>query len=250
MPLLPASAAGAPEKDSGKAHSLLVRITNNGRLYSRSFKIEDALQLNSSGEVKGKKFVFNGRISPLSGDSVRLEYQLELSGGHTVDGRFLQAQGALTMSPNSKILVLDCGPWAASFTLDRKKGVRPAGYPGFMPGQGNYRVTMKAAAGGNTENCRFITNLGEQVNIVDSVIEGDTRYGFTFNGLLSPYGKGAAFNLHYQAENSFGTGKKRQSAGGTELLPLRKKKKGRVGGGLDIEFLVDGRPAPDKRNLP
>lgn len=248
LSLLSASAAGATAGAGEGTHSLLVRVTNKGRLYSHSFKLEESRQLTSSGQAKDKKFKFNGRISALGADRVRLEYQLEFSGGHAVQGRFLQVQGSLVMARNTKILVLDCGPWAASFTLDRNKGKRLAGYPGFMPALGNYRLVMKAGAGGDTENCRLITELGEPVNIVDSVIEGDTRYGFIFNGLLSPYGKDADFNLRYQAENSFGAEKKRQSAGGTELLQLNKVKKGKTAGGLDIEFLIEGKPAPDNRN--
>ncbi len=251
LPFCQASAAGAPPAAAPAwEYSLLVRVTNKGRLYSRTFKLEESRQLTPSGLVKDSNFKFNGRISSLSAESARLEYQLEISGERGSDGRLLQAQGALTMAPNSKILVLDCGPWAASFTLDRKKKRRLAGYPGFMPGLDNYRLTIKSETGGNVENCRLVTELGEPVNIVDSVIEGDTRYGFIFNGLLSPYGKGSAFNLQYQAESSSGKEKKRQAAGGTELLQLKKKKTAKTVGGLNIEFLIEGKPAPDNRNKP
>ncbi len=241
---------------AAKFHSLVVSVSYGRVVYKRKFRISEGHQFSYVGSVGTKGMIFNALIDRNRSNKklICLEYQLEVSPGKMKSGRSIQAQSEIYMRPQERLTVLECGPWSVEFSLDvvgnkrRKEGKVKRKHFGVS----NYRISTKLIAGMKRRSCRFLSALGIQSSIVDTVfqtraVETFTRRGvvranrkFIFSVLFERVKKSGNFRLKYQLEDSLDFSPTPLQLISEEVLKLNKRRVIKAEE-YNLEFLVEGK---------
>jgi hypothetical protein len=229
LPLaLAAGAEAAP-------HTLVVRITDQGRVYSHAMEVEDQRHASFTGKPDegGDRDMTVNAVVARAGAKAGVELQVELA--HADRSRSIQLRTSLEMREGQRLTAAECGVWKVEVVLDGKPGrAAPARAAWSSEGLDDYRLTLELAAAAARLRCRQVLREGAQSSIVEATSKNGRREGFFLNAILTKSRSGG-FDLQYQLQKSALEVQSRTA------LALGIRSTAPAGDGK-IDFLLEGAP--------
>ncbi|OGR80996.1 MAG: hypothetical protein A2X32_08625 [Elusimicrobia bacterium GWC2_64_44] len=233
------AAAFAAQPAAAAPHTLEARVSNGRAAYRQTIRLTEGRQASHVGPLNGKELILNALL--LGGGEYALQYQLELSGGRGAQGRSVQVQSEVALKPGEPLTALECGPWTVVLTLDPSKETpAKAGKAWSTGGLPNYRLTADLSSADSRQVCRLVSKAGVQSNAVDSIRQGEKKFGYILNSLFSA--SGGVFRLQYQVEHNAPSAATPFQLQNEEEIALNKKTSF-SGEGYKLDLLLEG-PAP------
>ena len=233
--------AGAASCAAAAPPSLAVRVYDGRTPYARVMAVPDGAETSSNGRVSpagAAALELSAKAlavpDPDHGGATVVQYQVELSGGPGVEGRLLQASGALALRPGSPVKAVQCGAWTLELDLD--DGAPRVALPGFGAADGNLSVTLDL--GGGSVVCRQVLKAKSRGAVVDGILSGGKKGGVVMNLAPTPAPEGVLLDYGFRHDPigvpGFSLQRKASLALGTKASL----------GGYHLDLLVEGDAAP------